>query len=44
MLVTSGTGRSLDFKKIHRLLIFAGHPEKKMVLYVDYIRLIGTPL
>lgn len=40
-LITSGTNRNLDFKKIYRLLIFMVHPEKKVVLYVDYLRLVS---
>lgn len=40
-LVTSGTGRILNLKKIYRLLIFMANPERKIVLYVDYIRLIS---
>ncbi len=40
-LVTSGTARSLNLKNICRLLIFMKHPEKKAVLYVDYLRLLG---
>ncbi len=39
-LVTSGTDRNLNLKKIYRLLIFTANPEKKVVLYADYIRLI----
>ena len=38
--ITSGTGRTLDLKKIYRLLIFMVRPEKKVVLYVDYLRLV----
>jgi hypothetical protein len=39
-LVTSGTQRPLNLKKIYRLIIFMPHPKKKFVLYVDYIRLL----
>ncbi len=39
-LITSGTSRNLDLKNIYRLLIFKANPDKKVVLYVDYIRLI----
>jgi hypothetical protein len=39
-LVTSGTDRNLTLKNIYRLLIFTSNPEKKVVLYIDYIRLI----
>jgi len=40
-LVTSGTGRNLDLRRIHRVFIFMAHLEKRVVLYVDYIRLVG---
>jgi hypothetical protein len=40
-LLTSNTGRALDLKKIYRLLIFMVRPEKKVVLYVDYLRLVS---
>ena len=39
-LVTSGIARNLTLKNIYRLLIFTSNPEKKVVLYIDYIRLI----
>jgi len=39
-LLTSGTKRHLDLKRIYRLLIFMSHPKKKHVLYLDYIRLV----
>jgi hypothetical protein len=39
-LITSGTARTLNLRKIYRLLLFMANPEKKVVLYVDYIRLI----
>jgi hypothetical protein len=39
-LVTSGTGRALKLKEIQRLSIFVKNPDRKVVLYVDYIRLI----
>ncbi len=38
-LVTSGTRRPLNLKSIHKLIIFMGHPGKKHVLYLDYIRI-----
>lgn len=38
-LVTSGTQRRLDLKRIYRLLVFMGYPEKKTVLYMDHFRL-----
>jgi hypothetical protein len=40
-LITSGTQRNLNLKKIYRLLIFIDHPQEKYVLYIDYIRLIS---
>ena len=40
-LITSGTHRALDLKKIYKLMIFMSHPAKKYVLYVDWIRLIS---
>ena len=40
-LLTSGTKRNLDQKRISRLLIFSAHPQNKVVLYVDYIRLVS---
>jgi len=43
-LVTSGTKRNLELKKIYRFLIFMGHPEQKHVLYLDYIRLTSKRL
>ena len=39
-LTTTGTHRPLNLKKIYRLLIFMAHPQKKYVLYVDYIHLV----
>ena len=39
-LVTSGTGRKMDLKSIHRFLLFMVTPAEKNVLYVDYIRLV----
>lgn len=39
-LLTSGTKRPLDLGKIYRFLIFMGHPERKYVLYLDYVRLV----
>ncbi len=39
--ITSDTGRTLDLKKIYRLLIFMVRPEKRVVLYVDYLRLVS---
>ncbi len=40
-LVTSGTDRKLDLKNIYRVLIFMARPERTVVLYVDYIRLVS---
>jgi hypothetical protein len=39
-LVTSGTHRNLDLGNIYRVFIFVVRPERKVVLYVDYMRLI----
>jgi hypothetical protein len=39
-LVTSGTNRHLNLAQIHRLFIFMGHPEKKITLYIDTIKVI----
>lgn len=38
-LVTSGKDRNLNLKNIYRLLIFTASPEKRVVLYIDFIRL-----
>ncbi|MEW6417428.1 MAG: hypothetical protein AB1480_04820 [Nitrospirota bacterium] len=38
-LVTSGKDRNLNLKNIYRLLIFTASPEKRVTLYLDYIRL-----
>ena len=39
-LMTSGTGRKLNLKKIHSFLIFMVNPARKVVLYLDYLRLV----
>lgn len=39
MLITSGTNRKLNLKTIYSVLIFTAKPNKKVVLYFDYIRL-----
>jgi hypothetical protein len=39
-LVTSGTNRTLNLRKIYRCLFFMVNPTQKTVLYVDYIVLI----
>jgi hypothetical protein len=39
-ILTSGTKRPLDLKKIYRLLIFMSHPKMKHVLYLDNVRLL----
>lgn len=39
-LITSRTQRTLDLKNIYRFLIFMAHPQKKHILYIDYIRLV----
>jgi hypothetical protein len=38
-LITSGTNRQLDLRKIYNYLIFMVNPAQKAVLYVDYIRI-----
>jgi len=38
-LITSGTVRKLDLKSISNFLIFMAGPKKKIVLYMDYIRM-----
>jgi hypothetical protein len=38
-LITSGTDRSLDLKKIYSLVVFMVNPTEKVTLYVDYVRL-----
>ena len=40
-LVTTGGHRSLDLKNIYRVLIFMVNPSQKVVLYVDYMRLVS---
>ena len=39
-LITSGTHRPLDLRNIHRFLIFMVRPQKKFILYIDYVRLV----
>lgn len=39
-LVTSGTNRQLNLKKIQRFLLFSVNPAEKIVLYIDYVRLV----
>ena len=39
-LITSGTNRKLDLNNIQGLVIFMVSPTEKVVLFVDYIRLI----
>lgn len=38
-LVTSGTRRNLDLKRIYRFMIFMGQPREIYTLYLDYVRL-----
>ncbi|HEX8947875.1 MAG TPA: hypothetical protein VF790_02865 [Dissulfurispiraceae bacterium] len=42
-LTTPGAARRLDLGEIRRLFIFTARPERKVVLFVDYIRLLGAP-
>jgi hypothetical protein len=39
-LITSGTQRTLDLKNIYRFIFFMSNPQRKFVLFIDYIRLI----
>jgi hypothetical protein len=39
-LVTSGTNRQLNLERIDKFLLFSVNPTEKMVLYLDYIRLV----
>lgn len=41
-LITSGTKRSLNRKKIYRLLIFMVQPKEKTTFYFDYVRLVDA--
>jgi hypothetical protein len=38
-MATSATNRKIKLQNIYRVLIFKTNPEKKVVLYVDYMRL-----
>lgn len=38
-LITSDAKRILDLKNIYTFLIFVSHPQKKYVLYLDYVHL-----
>ena len=40
-LITSGTQRKLNLKSIYRFLIFLVNPSQKVILYMDYIRLVA---
>jgi len=40
-LLTSGTHRQLDLRKIYRFYMFVVNPPRKVTLHVDYIRLIS---
>ena len=40
-LITSGTVRKLDLKSINNFQFFMVDPNKKIVLYIDYIRLVS---
>jgi len=39
-MATSGTNRKINLQNIYRVLIFKANPEKKVVFYVDYMRLV----
>jgi hypothetical protein len=40
-LITTGSNRKLNLKRIYRLFIFMWNPPEKHVLYIDYLRLLG---
>jgi hypothetical protein len=40
-LVTSGTRRTLNLRRIYRFLILMTPSQKKVLLYVDYVRLVS---
>ena len=40
-LITTGTSRNLNLKEIHKFLIYIVNPERKVVLYIDHIRLVN---
>ncbi len=39
-LIASGTKRHLNLAQIHRLFIFMAHPQKKITLYIDSIKVL----
>jgi hypothetical protein len=39
-MATSATNRKIKLQNIYRVLIFKANPEKKIVLHVDYMRLV----
>lgn len=39
-LITSGTNRQLNLETIYKFIIFMVQPQKKYVLYIDYIQLV----
>ena len=39
-LATSGTNKNLNLENIQRLMIFTAHPKRRVVLYIDDIRLV----
>ncbi len=39
-MVTSGMGRPLDLGGIQRLVIFVARPERRIVLFLDHLRLV----
>jgi len=38
--ITAGTQRKLNLRKIYRFFIFMEHLQRKVVLYVDYVRIV----
>ena len=41
-LITSGTKRKMDVSKIDKFMFFIYKPTEKVVLYVDYVRLVKS--
>lgn len=41
-LTTSGTGRRLRLNDIRKLILFTPQPAEPLVLYLDYLRLVGS--
>ncbi|MFZ3137755.1 MAG: hypothetical protein WA126_10245 [Thermodesulfovibrionales bacterium] len=39
-MATSATNRKINLQNIYKVLLFMSNPEKKVVLYMDYVRLV----